>query len=59
MRYVRETVEWVAHERVMFVPIMETAFLNGVGPRVEKDGLNVIPGFAYSAPYEDLTVKKK
>jgi hypothetical protein len=38
---------------------METAFLNGVGPRVEQDGLNVIPGFAYSAPYEDLTVKKK
>jgi peptide/nickel transport system substrate-binding protein len=47
------------HERSMFIPVMETAFLNGVGPRVENHGLNVIPGFAYSAPYEDLTLRKK
>jgi peptide/nickel transport system substrate-binding protein len=52
-------IQQLAHERVMFIPIMETAFLNGVGPSVEVDGLNVIPGFAYSAPYEDLKVKKK
>ena len=52
-------IQQMAHERAMFVPIMETAFLNGVGPSVEVDGLNVIPGFAYSAPYEDLKVKKK
>ena len=52
-------IQQMAHERVMFIPVMETAFLNGVGPRVEVHGLNVIPGFAYSAPYEDLKVKKK
>jgi ABC-type transport system substrate-binding protein len=52
-------IQQMAHERAMFVPIMETAFLNGVGPSVEVDGLNVIPGFAYSAPYEDLKLKKK
>jgi peptide/nickel transport system substrate-binding protein len=46
-------------ERVMFIPVMETAFLNGVGPGVDNHGLNVIPGFAYSAPYEDLRLKKK
>jgi peptide/nickel transport system substrate-binding protein len=46
-------------ERVMFIPVMETAFLNGVGPAVDNHGLNVIPGFAYSAPYEDLRLKKK
>jgi len=46
-------------ERVMFIPVMETAFLNGVGPAVENHGLNVIPGFAYSAPYEDLRLRKK
>jgi hypothetical protein len=49
----------MAHERLMFIPVMETAFLNGVGPRVEVHGLNVIPGFAYSSPYEDLRLKKK
>ncbi len=27
--------------------------------RAEVHGLNVIPGFAYSAPYEDLKVNKK
>jgi hypothetical protein len=43
----------------MVVPIMEPAFLNGVGSRVDNHGLNVIPGFAYSAPYEDLRLKKK
>ena len=36
-----------------------TAFLNGVGGRVDNHGLNVITGFAYSAPYEDLTLRKK
>ena len=46
-------------ERSMFIPVMETAFLNGVGPGVDNHGLNVIPGFAYSAPYEDLRLKKK
>ena len=46
-------------ERVMFIPVMETAFLNGVGPTVDNHGLNVIPGFAYSAPYEDLRLKRK
>jgi hypothetical protein len=38
---------------------METAFLNGVGARVDNHGLNVITGFAYSAPYEDLTLRTK
>jgi ABC-type transport system substrate-binding protein len=52
-------IQQMAHERLMFIPVMETAFLNGVGPRAEVHGLNVIPGFAYSAPYEDLKVKKK
>jgi peptide/nickel transport system substrate-binding protein len=51
-------IQQMAHERLMFIPVMETAFLNGVGPRAEVHGLNVIPGFAYSAPYEDLKVKK-
>jgi peptide/nickel transport system substrate-binding protein len=52
-------IQQMMHERAMFVPLLEPAFLNGVGPRVDVHGLNVIAGFAYSAPYEDLRLKKK
>ena len=38
---------------------MESAFLWAVGPRVEEPGLSLIPGHAYSAPYEDLKLKNK
>jgi peptide/nickel transport system substrate-binding protein len=52
-------IQQMVHERALFIPVIEPAFLNGVGPRVETHGLNVIAGFAYSAPYEDLRLKKK
>jgi peptide/nickel transport system substrate-binding protein len=52
-------IQQLMHERAMFVPLVEPAFLNGVGARVEAHGLNAIAGFAYSAPYEDLRLKKK
>lgn len=29
----------------------------GVGPRVAESGAGLIPGFAYSAPFEDLRLK--
>ena len=45
-------------EHVMHVPIYELAFIWGVGPRVEESGANLIPGFAYSAPFEDLKLTK-
>jgi peptide/nickel transport system substrate-binding protein len=45
-------------EHVMHVPIYELAFIWGVGPRVEESGANLIPGFAYSAPFEELKLKK-
>jgi peptide/nickel transport system substrate-binding protein len=52
-------IQQLMHERALFVPLMEPAFLNGSGARVDNHGLNVISGFAYSAPYEDLRLKKK
>ena len=52
-------IQQMVHERALVIPVMETAFLNGVGARVDNHGLNVITGFAYSAPYEDLTVRTK
>ena len=52
-------MQQIVHERAMFAPIDELAFLNGVGPRVEESGLGLIAGYAYSAPYEDLKLKAK
>jgi len=40
------------HERAIFAPIWELAFLDGVGSCVEDSGLGLIAGYAYSAPYE-------
>lgn len=44
---------------VMFASILEPAFLNGYGPRLEESGLGLIVGHLYSAPYEDLKLKAK
>src|SRR6266542_3463491 len=52
-------MQQLVHERAMFAPIWELAFLNGVGPRVEESGLGLIAGYAYSAPYEDLKLKAR
>ena len=45
-------------EQVVNIPIYDLAFIWGVGPRVEESGASLIPGFAYSAPFEDLKLKK-
>lgn len=47
------------HDKVMFGPIMEPAFLNGHGPRVAESGLGLVTGHAYSAPYEEVRLKSK
>jgi peptide/nickel transport system substrate-binding protein len=51
-------IQGILHERVMHVPIYELAFIWGVGPRVEEPGVNLIRSYAYSAPLEDLKLKK-
>jgi peptide/nickel transport system substrate-binding protein len=52
-------IQQLMHDKVMFIPIWELAFINGHGPRVQESGLGLIPGHAYSAPYEDVTLKTK
>jgi peptide/nickel transport system substrate-binding protein len=51
-------IQRMIHERSMVAPIWELAFLNGYGPRVAESGLTLIAGHPYSAPYEDLKLKK-
>jgi peptide/nickel transport system substrate-binding protein len=54
-----QKVQQLMYERTMFAPIWQLAFINGVGPRVAESGLGLIPGHAYSAPYEDLKLATK
>jgi peptide/nickel transport system substrate-binding protein len=51
-------IQGLLHERVTHVPIYELAFIWGVGPRVEEPGVNLIRSYAYSAPMEDLKLRK-
>ena len=51
-------IQRIVHEQVIHVPIFELAFIWGVGARVEEPGAALIPGFAYSAPLEDVKLKK-
>ena len=51
-------IQQLVHEKTMFGPVIEPAFLNGVGPRLEVHGLGLIANHAYSAPYEDLRLAR-
>ena len=53
-----QKIQQLVHERAVYAPIWQLAFLNGVGPRIEESGLGGIPGFAYSGPYEDVKLRK-
>jgi peptide/nickel transport system substrate-binding protein len=52
-------IQQLVHEKAMIIPIWELAFINGQGPRVAESGLGLIPGHAYSAPYEDVKLKAR
>jgi peptide/nickel transport system substrate-binding protein len=49
----------LVHEKAIYTPIFQLAFISGVGPRVGQSGFGLIKGFAYTAPYEDMTLKGK
>jgi peptide/nickel transport system substrate-binding protein len=51
-------IQRLIHDRVTHAPLMESAFLWAIGPRVDESGLSLIPGHAYSAPYEDVKLKR-
>ena len=52
-----EQMQQLTYERSIYAPMWQLGFLNGVGPRVGESGFELIPGFAYTAPYEDITIK--
>jgi peptide/nickel transport system substrate-binding protein len=52
-------IQQLVHERAIYAPLWRQAFINGTGSRVGESGLGLIPGHAYSSPYEDVTLSGK
>ena len=52
-----DKMQQLVYDKAIYAPIWQLGFLNGVGPRVGESAFGLIPGFAYSAPFEDLTLK--
>jgi peptide/nickel transport system substrate-binding protein len=52
-------IQQLMHEKAMYAPLFEPAFLNGYGPRVAESGLGLITYHGYSAPYEDVKLKAR
>ncbi len=50
-------LQQIVHERSIYAPIWQLAFINGVGPRVAESSFGRIPGFPYTAPYDELALK--
>jgi peptide/nickel transport system substrate-binding protein len=54
-----QRIQQLMHEKVMYAPVWELGFIHAQGPRVAESGLGLIPGWAFSAPYEDVKLKGK
>ena len=52
-------IQQILHERVRFGPIWEYYWASGVGPRVEEPALMLINPYPWSAPLEDVRLKRK
>jgi len=52
-----EKIQQLVYEKSIVAPIWQLAFINGVGPRVGESGFGLITDFAYTAPYDDITIK--
>jgi peptide/nickel transport system substrate-binding protein len=51
-------MQQIAHEKTIYAPIWQLAFISGVGPRVGQSSFGLIKGFVYPAPYEELTLMR-
>jgi peptide/nickel transport system substrate-binding protein len=52
-------IQQLVHERVRFAPIFEYYWPSGIGPRVEQPALMLIDPFPWSAPLEEVRLKKR
>ena len=54
-----QRIQQLVHELAITAPIYLNAGLSGLGPRVGESGIGLIPGYAWSGPYEDVKLKTK
>jgi len=52
-----DKMQQILAERMVYAPVWQLGFINGVGPRVGQSGFGLIADFAYTAPFEDITIK--
>jgi len=52
-------IQYLLHERVRFGPIWEYIWPSGIGPRVEEPALMLINPYPWSAPLEEVRLKKQ
>jgi peptide/nickel transport system substrate-binding protein len=50
-------MQQLVYDKAIYAPIWQLGFINAVGPRVGESSFDKIAGFAYTAPFEDLTIK--
>ena len=53
-----DKMQRLVHDKAIYAPIWQLAFLNGIGPRVGGEPFGRIAGFPYTAPFEDLVIKE-
>jgi peptide/nickel transport system substrate-binding protein len=51
-----QKMQEMVRDKAIYAPIWQLGFINGVGPRVAESSFGRIPGFAYTAPYEELAL---
>jgi len=52
-----EKMQQLVYDKAIYAPIWQLGFINAVGPRLGESAFDLIPGFAYTAPFEDITIK--
>ena len=52
-------IQRLMYERVRYAPIYEYIWPSGVGPRVEDPALMLIDPYPWSAPLEEVRLKRK
>jgi hypothetical protein len=51
-------IQQLMHERVMYAAIFDSVPLHGVGPRVQEPAVGLNPLLYFTAPYEEIRLKK-
>jgi len=51
-------IQRILADRVVFAPIWENAFLNAASSRVDEAALTLITAYPYTAPFDDLRLKR-